>query len=325
LIISFKFSVFELEIEHKILRELGEFTIFCMKAISNDLKIKEISNIIQIKKKIIKNQLAFAISRKYLTDDFILTEKGRETVKLFEFINNFNQQKIKIALDHYIEDHSKLLYSVNNKKFDEDSKGYLIKDNLFVYKIQNKFNEMIEKDRRKIKDFILTDFEKYKVTIEKYLNDFIFNINSNEKQKFYNYEFDDNSFIDELKNTGDRNSTFIPIDIPMLEVNKDITSEFLDEAFVNNLKLRFENYKYFNLINGAVSSTKISNINKRSSDKYLKLLATFTEVDIVKKFYNLEKFLIDELLFVDMKTTVKKFYETKFFDISKIMESIWEL
>jgi hypothetical protein len=123
LIISFKFSVFNLKIEHKILKELGEFTIFCMKAISNDMKIEDISNSIQIKKKIIKKQLTFAISRKYLTDDFILTEKGIETVKLFEFINIFNQNKVKIALEHYIENNSKLLYSINNKELVSNCSG----------------------------------------------------------------------------------------------------------------------------------------------------------------------------------------------------------
>lgn len=320
MIISFKFSVIELEIEHKILKELGEFTIFCMKAISNDMKIKDISNIIQIKKKIIKNQLAFAISRKYLTDDFILTQKGIETVKLFEFINNFNQRKVKIALEHYIENDSKLFYSANNKKFEDDSTGYLMKDNLFYYKLQNKFDEIIEKDRSKIKDFILVDFDDYKTIIENYLNDFIFKINKNEKQKFYNYQIDERNFINELSNEPDKMNTYIPIDIPMIEINKDITSDFLDEEFINNLKLRFNNFKYFNLINGEVHSENRFNVPKKSSN--LKLESKFNEVDIIKKIYNLEKFIINELLLVDMKTETKKFYDSKFLNVTKIMDNI---
>lgn len=323
MIISFKFSVIELEIEHKILKELGEFTIFCMKAISNDMKIKDISNIIQIKKKIIKNQLAFAISRKYLTDDFILTQKGIETVKLFEFINNFNQRKVKIALEHYIENDSKLFYSANNKKFEDDSTGYLMKDNLFYYKLQNKFDEIIEKDRSKIKDFILVDFDDYKTIIENYLNDFIFKINKNEKQKFYNYQIDERNFINELSNEPDKMNTYIPIDIPMIEINKDITSDFLDEEFINNLKLRFNNFKYFNLINGEVHSENRFNVPKKSSN--LKLESKFNEVDIIKKIYNLEKFIINELLLVDMKTETKKFYDSKFLNVTKIMDNIWEM
>jgi len=135
-IISFKFSVFDLTIEHKISKELGEFTIFCMNAISNNLKLRDISNIIQIKHKIIEKQLDFAISRKYLTDNLTLTEKGLETVALFEFINNFNQNKIKIALEHYVENNSKQLYSVNSVKFDNESTGHQLKDSLFDYKVK---------------------------------------------------------------------------------------------------------------------------------------------------------------------------------------------
>ena len=80
MIISFKFSVFDLEIEHKILKELGEFTIFCMKTISNGMKIKDVSNIIQIKEKTIKKQLAFAISRKYLTDEPLANYQNQPTI-----------------------------------------------------------------------------------------------------------------------------------------------------------------------------------------------------------------------------------------------------
>ena len=43
LVISFKFSVFELKIEHRILKELGEFTVFCMKAINSGLSMGDIS------------------------------------------------------------------------------------------------------------------------------------------------------------------------------------------------------------------------------------------------------------------------------------------
>jgi len=322
LVISFKFSIFDLQISHPKIKELGEFTLFCMKAIAKDVKIKNISNIIQIKDEIIKKQLTFAISRKYLTDDFILTEKGSETVQLFEFINNFNEKKVKIALEHYIEDKRKQIHPANNKKFHNESKGYLLNENLYHYKLSNIFDEIIENDRNNIKKLIINDFKDYETVIEKHLNDFIFKINKKDEQKFYNYEIDDNKFINELKNRGDKINTFIPLDIPMLEINKDITSDFLNEAFINSLKAKFENFRYFNLINGQVVPSSFSNTENKSSNKNLQLEAKFTELDIVKKFYNSEKFIIEELLLIDMKTEVKKFYETKFFDITKIMDEI---
>lgn len=319
MIISFKFSVFELEIEHKILKELGEFTIFCMKAISDDMKIKDISNIIQIKKKIIKKQLIFAISRKYLTDNFILTEKGIETVELFEFINIFNQQKIKIALEHYIENDLKLLYSANNKKFEDNSNGYLVKDNLFDYKIQYKFNEIIEKDINKIKNFMLVDFENYKIIIEKYLNEFIFKINKNEKQKFYNYEVSENQFISELKNSGDLTNAFISVNIPILEINKIITSKILEREDIDNIQTEFNKYKYFNLINGELIKVESQNYINNSNIKIIPLIDIKS---IIKNNIDSEKIRFNDFLYIDMKTETKEFYKTKFFDITKIMENI---
>jgi hypothetical protein len=319
LVISFKFSVFDLEIEHKILKELGEFTIFCMKAINSNIKIKDISNIIQIKESVIEKQLSFAISRKYLTNDFVLTDKGTETVKLFEFLNMFNQKKIKIALEHYIENDSKLLYSVSNKKFDNNSIGYLIKDNLFDYKIQNKFDEIIEKDRSKIKDFILDvdGFSNYTITIEKYLNDFIFKINKNEKQKFYNYEINEDSFISELNNTRDKNNSYISIDIPILEVEKIITSDILGSEYIDRIKAEFDKYKYFNLING--QPIKLGNQKKNSN---IKIEPLISNKSIIESNLNNQYFQINNLLYVDMKTEIKEFYQTKFFDITKIMDNI---
>ena len=71
MIISFQFSIFNLEIEHKIIKELGEFTIFCMNAIHDNLTIEEISDIIKIKNKNIEKQLSFATSRGYLDNNFI--------------------------------------------------------------------------------------------------------------------------------------------------------------------------------------------------------------------------------------------------------------
>ena len=319
MIISFKFSVFDLEIEHKILKELGEFTIFCMKAINHDMNIEDISDIIQIKRNIIEKQLAFAMSRKYLTDDFILTEKGIETVELFEFINIFNQRKIKIALEHYIENDSKLLYSADNKKFEDKNTGYLIKDNLFDYKIQYKFDEIIENDRSKIKDFILNDFENYKTIIEKYLDDFIFKIEKNEKQKFYNYEINEDNFIRKLNNTQNTANSYISIDIPILEINKIITSEILDTEHIDKIKDRFDQYKYFNLINGKSIQLEIKS---KSTNSNLKIKPLVTKESIIKNNLDRKEIWLNDFIYVDMKTEIKEFYQTKFFDITQIMENI---
>jgi len=323
LVISFKFSIFDLTIEHKILKELGEFTIFCMKAINANIKIKDLSNIIQIKESIIKKHLSFAISRKYLTNDFILTEKGIEIVELFEFINIFNQRKIKIALEHYIENDSKLLYSVNSKELGDHCTGYLVKDNLYDYKLQNIFDEIVEKDINKLKDLILVDFNDYKTIIEKYLNDFIFKINKNEKEKFYNYKIDNTGLINELNNTQNKTQnktqSFILVEVPILEVNKIITSQILDKEHTDKIQAKFDKYKYFNLIDG--KPIKLENRNNTNNSN-LKIEPLVNKVDIIKLNFDNKEILINDLLYIDIKTEIREFYKTKLFGITKIMSNI---
>jgi hypothetical protein len=321
LIISFKFSIFDLHIEHKILKELGEFTIFCMKAISNKMEIEDISDIIQIKREIIKKQLSFAISRKYLTDDFILTDKGKETVKLFEFINIFNEKKIKIALEHYIENNAKILYPADHKKFENVSSGYLVKDNLYDYKIQNKFDEIIEKDRTKIKDFLLKDFMEYETIIEKYLNDFIFRIEKNEKQQFYNYKINKDDFINKLHNIKNKNNSYISVNIPIVEINKIINSKILDIKEVKKIKIQFDKFKYFNLINGKPLQLETKKNNKNNNSN-LEIKPLINIKDIVKNDVYFKEIKFNNFLYIDMETEIKEFDEIRFFDITKIMEEI---
>ena len=316
--ISFKFSVFNLEIKHLILKELGEFTIFCLKAISDRISLADISNIVQIDENNVKRQLSFALSRKYLDDNYSLTMKGIELIELFNFLTHFNEKNLQIALEHYIENSSKQIYSIENKNFTKNYDGYLIKDKLYDYKVKNSFYDIVEKDKEQIKSFLIKNFPKYEIIIEKYLEDFIFQI---EKEKgnslYFNYKSNDDFFINKLKNNREKGKDYIFVEIPILEVNKTFKSDFLDKEFIANLESRFDNFKYFNLITGDVTFLVDKKIKHFNSD--LKLNSKLNEIDIVKKYQSLEKFTIDELLLVDIKTEVKRINEVKFLNIIEIL------
>lgn len=317
MIISFKFSIFDLEIEHKIIKELGEFTIFCMNAIHDNLTIEEISDIIKIKSKNIEKQLSFAISRGYLDSNFILTPKGITVVKLFEFVNEFNELKIKIALEHYIESVSKQIYLLNNGKFNDNQIGFLLEDNIFDYKLQNKFNEIIEDDNNKKKIFLSNNLSIYEDIIKIYLSEFAFKIKKNEKYLYYNYEIEDNEFINSLNDIKDKNNASVLIDIPILEINKKIESSIIDDKNINVVQNKLNQYKYFNLING--ESIIVKKIKK---DSNLTLEPIVEYKNILNKRTEIESLTIDELLFIDIKTDIKEFYETKSFDVTKIMDEL---
>lgn len=320
MIISFQFSIFNLEIEHKIIKELGEFTIFCMNAIHDNLTIEEISDIIKIKNKNIEKQLSFATSRGYLDNNFILTPKGLSLVKLFEFINIFNESKIKIGLEHYVESNSKHIYLLNNKKFNDNQIGFLLKDNIFDYKLQNKFNEIIEDDNNKMKIFLSSNLSIYEDIVKMYLSGFTFKIKKNEKYLYYNYEIEDNEFINSLVDVKNEINTSVLIDIPILEINKKIQSSIIDDKAIDIIQNRFEQYKYFNLING--ESIIVKKIKK---DSNLRLEPIIEYKNVLDKITEVETLTMNELLFIDIKTDIKEFYETKLFDITEILDELCEM
>jgi len=134
--LSFKFAIFDLKTEHQTLNDLGEFTIFCMDAINKSISLSNISNIIQLNEELIKRQLAFSISRKYLRNDYSLTEKGVEIVELLQLVKTVNQAEIKIALEQHVENNSKKIYSIENSCFEQEQRGILIKDRFSDYKLQ---------------------------------------------------------------------------------------------------------------------------------------------------------------------------------------------
>jgi len=216
LIISFKFSIFTLKIEHPILKELGEFTLFSLKAIDDNLSIFDISNIVQIQEEIVKRQLSFALSRKYLNENYTLTEKGRSVVHLFNFINSFNISNTEIALEHCIENGTKKIYFTDNVNLTQESKGILVSDKLYDYKVINKFEQIKESEKTK---FLIEKFSSYKSIINNYSNDFLFKLEKDkEKTYFYNYEIKDNLEQLVFSQEKEKAKDYISISIPILEV-----------------------------------------------------------------------------------------------------------
>ena len=316
--ISFKLSVFKLEINHKILQELGEFTIFCMKAISSNLEIKYISNIIQIDEDVIKKQLSFAISREYLTDNFYLTKKGEETIKLFEFITLFNKNNIKIAMEHYIEKNSKKIYSASNSKLDNIAKGYIPKDNFYDYKVVNKFDEILNNDKNSIKDIILEEFKDYKEIIEKYIDDFIFKPIKLNEQKFYNYEIEDIKFVNNLSNNKKKEKEYISIKIPIIEIKKKIKSSIVSKEHIELVQNMFDNYRYIDLIIG----NPISHNNIQEANPNIEIKPTLREIDLLKNNLSNQEIWLNIFLFTDITTKIKKYGIIKYLNISDIMDKI---
>ncbi|MGE4444893.1 MAG: hypothetical protein AB7E37_08000, partial [Candidatus Altimarinota bacterium] len=115
-------------------------------------------------------------------------------------------------------------------------------------------------------------------------------------------------------------NSYISIDIPILEVNKIITSNILDREHIDTIQSKFNKYKYFNLIDG--KPIKLGNQKKNSN---LRITPLISNKSIIESNLNNQDFQLNDLLYIDMKTEIKEFYLTKFFNITQIMDKIGEM
>ncbi len=314
LVISFKFSVFELKIEHRILKELGEFTVFCMKAINSGLSMGDISNIIQIDEQVIQKQLSFALSREYMFEDFSLTSKGRQTVELFEFVNLFNKQKKEICLEHYVEGDSKKIYGADNSKLADRNDGYIVADNFYDYKVKNKFDEIVEKDKEHIFEILQDGFDKYLHIIENYIEGFSFKILKVDRKKFYNFEIDDKEFLKLLKD--EKSEEFITVSVPILDIQKQIKSDVFEDEELKKIQNFFDKHRYIDMFAG--ESISFSQREKRGSN--LVLDSKISQRDIFQT--DTVEILSSVLLFSEISLKVERYNINKYLNILKIMENI---
>ncbi|MCS7215762.1 MAG: hypothetical protein RMI30_03470 [Thermodesulfovibrio sp.] len=100
--LTLNFSKFSLNISHRLITNLGEFSIFCIKAIAEGLTLDKISSITNISEEIITEQLEFSRQKGYLTNDNKITDKGLRLKKILDFIEK-NSGKYSFYVDCYTE------------------------------------------------------------------------------------------------------------------------------------------------------------------------------------------------------------------------------
>lgn len=76
--LTLRFAKLRLMINHAQIIRLGSFSVFCMKAISEGLRIDQIAQVTLLKEDLIVEQLEFARQREYLTENNQLTKKVKD-------------------------------------------------------------------------------------------------------------------------------------------------------------------------------------------------------------------------------------------------------
>src|SRR5690606_16339080 len=100
--LSFKFSEFSLNIEHKYVNDIGKFAIFCLRAFYDGFSIHDISNVTNIDKDVIKRQLLFLQEQKFISDEYEILDNAIPVLNLFDFLKSIPKDKIVFHVEHYI-------------------------------------------------------------------------------------------------------------------------------------------------------------------------------------------------------------------------------
>lgn len=323
LTLSLKFTIFEIEIFHKHLNDIGKFAVFCLKAIREGATLEDIADIIQIDKEIIKKQLSFIISRKYLNDDCQLLEQGKQILAIYDFMEQNNQNKPLIALEHYIEnpnDKNIFLFKTREslssifEEYSDSPLGIELNQPIWDYKVENKFYEIIENSNEKAVTILKEMYPEKCELIEGIKDELEFEIKlhddvKNEKRlkSFYlNRILEIEEFYEILTDEQSENKLLLPC----LNFNSSFSIAIPDQQLESALQewLEYNSIKserLFNLLNGKEMESDQNNKESREKGTTTYIEPIFDAKDI---FDNRNKVDIPTRLFnfVNIKTIVKR-------------------
>lgn len=170
--LNLEFACFNISIDHKFIVDLGEFTIFCMKALSEGLTIDDISRITLLSTDLINSQLSFVRQRGYLSKDNRLTEKGNHLINLLEFKRKYSSS-VRSYVDCYIDDDKlKMTFSPESIDLLPSEGGIYVKSTIN----QVRLNRIVNSDSfiDKLLSCLIENIPEHKELIEKEKDNLIF-------------------------------------------------------------------------------------------------------------------------------------------------------
>ncbi len=279
----FEFAFFRLRINHSYLADIGEFTSFCLKAISEGASVDDISAVTLLSPELINEQLSFVRSRHYLTTDNKLTEKGRYLISILEFIERYGDS-IDFCLDTYIEDVSlKKLFPFQSIKALESGEGYLVNPNIKKTRLSRISNEIPKSQFIEYIKTILKGHEDFIDKEKEYLN---FEAKENDRVNI-KLEFTLKELLDIITLKGRQGLTFgLPVLLVepsfSISIDDDHIRAFLNEFLDQNKDLTKR--LVFNLLDGSVIQSYI-NIKNKSNDGtvYFDKMIGLSEINLPQK------------------------------------------
>lgn len=252
--LSFKFSEFSLNVEHKYINDVGKFAIFCLRAFQDGFSIDDISNITNVDKDVIKRQLSFLQEQKYISEEYEILENAIPVLNLFDFLNSIPNNQLVFHVEHYIWNKDNKEFFTFNSSIDDVSKiakNTEVKPILGVYKISSILDEL--KSSNRFINFLIKLFPSHETLINENADGFVFNVTPT-KESFYSNKNIETNQITKLKYEG--NST-IKVALPYTKYETSLKDEVNCDK--NEYNWYIENKTILNYSICCISGNIISN------------------------------------------------------------------
>lgn len=257
----FDFFSYRLHIDHTYLTDFGEFSIFCMKAISEGFSLDDISEVTLLPVDFINEQISFARKIGYLNEDNKITDKGKYFLKILDFKEKFGNSLI-FFVEPYIDDLSmKLIFSQEEVSAFKVENQIPVKGKIKRIKMLRNLNNL---ERYIIIDFLEEQLEDYRDLIINEQDNFVFSFSEEDKiQVKLNFtieEFFNLISFDYIQGISiGIPSLCIESSISLSSENREIKDLF--NSFISSIDM---NRKFYNLINGDIIEPKL--IKKQRDD-----------------------------------------------------------
>lgn len=259
--LSFKFTEFYFEVEHKHINDVGKFAIFCLRMLRDGFSINDISKITNIEQSLIENQLLFLKEQEYLTQEYKILDNATLVLSLYDLVNTVYNKKPVINLDHYIwNKENKELYTFDSSVDDLslEVKGIELKPIIGSYKISSILEDI--KSTNKFYDLLIDLFPNYTTLINENTDGFIFNFTPSDRSFYLNKDIPIEQII-ELEYSPDSN---IKIAFPFTEYKTSIKDDILyskDELNWYNENKSTLNYSFCLLSGNMINNEHISELD----------------------------------------------------------------
>jgi len=305
----FEFARYILQVDHKYIEDVGEFTSFCLRTFYQGYSIDELSKITLLPVDLIDEQLKFLRERGYLTEENILTDRGRLLVKIFEFREKYGNS-LAFYVEPYLEQsQEKLIFLPDEIEPFIVEDGNSIKSRIgktWLTRIVNDF------ERDKFAELLLRLIPKEREFIEDQKEKFIFSA-AEERRVKVKLEFTVHEIFS-LLDFHQANELKIGIPILILEepkIEMTIENEKIKEPIANWKKENRELLlrRVFNLLDG----TPIETIYQQESSDFslfrLKKLIDIDQLELPKQSLQIPLRLLP---FVSIKNEIVETFAVAF-------------